>query len=84
MREERISLISNYFSASLALCTFLPLVSPQSQKLSYAAAALQAGGSSHSSGQASSSSSASPQVLNITIIFLTEGQPVNSCPLNDE
>ncbi|TKS82414.1 DNA repair protein XRCC1 X-ray repair cross-complementing protein 1 [Collichthys lucidus] len=38
-----------------------PKVSPQSQKLSYAAAALQAGGSSHSSGQASSSSSASPQ-----------------------
>lgn len=36
-------------------------VSPQSQKLSYAAAALQAGGSSHSTGQASSSSSASPQ-----------------------
>ncbi|XP_041798707.1 DNA repair protein XRCC1 [Chelmon rostratus] len=36
-------------------------VSPQSQKLSYAAAALQAGGSSQSSGQASSSSSASPQ-----------------------
>uniref|UniRef100_A0A1A8F362 DNA repair protein XRCC1 n=1 Tax=Nothobranchius korthausae TaxID=1143690 RepID=A0A1A8F362_9TELE len=36
--------------------------SPQSDKLSYAAAALQAGGSSsHSSGQASSSSSASPQ-----------------------
>ncbi|XP_076594319.1 DNA repair protein XRCC1 [Chaetodon auriga] len=37
--------------------------SPQSQKLSYAAAALQAGGSSHSSGQASSttSTSASPQ-----------------------
>ncbi|XP_041650137.1 DNA repair protein XRCC1 [Cheilinus undulatus] len=38
-----------------------PKVSPQSQKLSYAAAALQAGGSSHSSGQAASSSSASPQ-----------------------
>ncbi|KAM9723375.1 DNA repair protein XRCC1 [Menidia menidia] len=36
-------------------------VSPQSDKLSYAAAALQAGGSSHSSGQASSSTSASPQ-----------------------
>ncbi|KAM6910777.1 DNA repair protein XRCC1 [Xenentodon cancila] len=36
-------------------------VSPQSDKLSYAAAALQAGGSSHSSGQASSSNSASPQ-----------------------
>lgn len=36
-------------------------VSPQSQKLSYAAAALQATASSHSSGQASSSSSASPQ-----------------------
>ncbi|XP_054477682.1 DNA repair protein XRCC1 isoform X2 [Anoplopoma fimbria] len=36
-------------------------VSPQSERLSYAAAALQAGGSSHSSGQASSSSSASPQ-----------------------
>lgn len=36
-------------------------VSPQSQKLSYAAAALQAGGSSHSTGQASSASSASPQ-----------------------
>ncbi|XP_051262867.1 DNA repair protein XRCC1 isoform X2 [Dicentrarchus labrax] len=35
--------------------------SPQSQKLSYAAAALQTGGSSHPSGQASSSSSASPQ-----------------------
>uniref|UniRef100_A0A8C4DK91 DNA repair protein XRCC1 n=1 Tax=Dicentrarchus labrax TaxID=13489 RepID=A0A8C4DK91_DICLA len=43
--------------------------SPQSQKLSYAAAALQTGGSSHPSGQASSSSSASPQVLNIAIIF---------------
>ncbi|XP_034553833.1 DNA repair protein XRCC1 [Notolabrus celidotus] len=38
-----------------------PKVSPPSQKLSYAAAALQAGGSSHPSGQASSSSSASPQ-----------------------
>lgn len=39
-----------------------PKVSPQSQKLSYATAALQAGGSSHSTGQASSSSSsASPQ-----------------------
>ncbi|KAF1388273.1 hypothetical protein PFLUV_G00088480 [Perca fluviatilis] len=36
-------------------------VSPQNERLSYAAAALQAGGSSHSSGQASSSSSASPQ-----------------------
>ncbi|XP_031709223.1 DNA repair protein XRCC1 isoform X1 [Anarrhichthys ocellatus] len=36
-------------------------VSPQSERLSYAAAALQAGGSAHSSGQASSSSSASPQ-----------------------
>ncbi|KAM7383090.1 hypothetical protein PAMP_002772 [Pampus punctatissimus] len=36
-------------------------VSPQSEKLSYATAALQAGGSSHSSGQASSSNSASPQ-----------------------
>ncbi|XP_026172654.1 DNA repair protein XRCC1 [Mastacembelus armatus] len=36
-------------------------VSPQNEKLSYAAAALQAGGTSHSSGQASSSSSASPQ-----------------------
>ncbi|KAI3361271.1 hypothetical protein L3Q82_013454 [Scortum barcoo] len=36
-------------------------VSPQSQKLSYAAAALQAGGSSHSPGQASTSNSASPQ-----------------------
>ncbi|XP_072249893.1 DNA repair protein XRCC1 [Leuresthes tenuis] len=36
-------------------------VSPQSDKLSYAAAALQAGGSSHSSGQVSSSNSASPQ-----------------------
>lgn len=35
--------------------------SPQSEKLSYATAALQAGGSSHSSGQASSSNSASPQ-----------------------
>ncbi|XP_036931680.1 DNA repair protein XRCC1 [Acanthopagrus latus] len=38
-----------------------PKVSPQNQKLSYAAAALQAGGSSHTSSQASSSSSASPQ-----------------------
>ncbi|XP_044064288.1 DNA repair protein XRCC1 [Siniperca chuatsi] len=37
-------------------------VSPQSQKLSYAAAALQAGGSSHSPGQASTSSSPSPQL----------------------
>ncbi|XP_074539579.1 DNA repair protein XRCC1 [Halichoeres trimaculatus] len=37
-----------------------PKVSPQSQKLSYAAAALQAGGSSHTPGQ-TSSSSASPQ-----------------------
>ncbi|XP_040900385.1 DNA repair protein XRCC1 [Toxotes jaculatrix] len=36
-------------------------VSPQSEKLSYAAAALQAGGTPHSSGQASSSISASPQ-----------------------
>lgn len=35
--------------------------SPQSEKISYAAAALQASGSSHSSGQASSSTSASPQ-----------------------
>lgn len=35
--------------------------SPQSEKMSYAAAALQASGSSHSSGQASSSTSASPQ-----------------------
>lgn len=38
-----------------------PKVSPQSQKLSYAAAALQASAGSHSSGQGSSSSSASPQ-----------------------
>ncbi|XP_023820090.1 DNA repair protein XRCC1 isoform X2 [Oryzias latipes] len=40
-----------------------PKVSPQSDKLSYAAAALQAGGGPHPSGQASSSSSssASPQ-----------------------
>lgn len=38
-----------------------PKVSPQSQKLSYAAAALQASASSHTSGQVSSSSSASPQ-----------------------
>ncbi|XP_071324506.1 DNA repair protein XRCC1 [Trachinotus anak] len=38
-----------------------PKVSPQSEKLSYAAAALQAGGTSHSPGQASSSTSASPQ-----------------------
>ncbi|XP_017279167.1 DNA repair protein XRCC1 isoform X2 [Kryptolebias marmoratus] len=38
-----------------------PKVSPQGNKLSYAAAALQAGGSSHSSGQASTSNSASPQ-----------------------
>ncbi|CAJ1062789.1 DNA repair protein XRCC1 [Xyrichtys novacula] len=38
-----------------------PKVSPPSQKLTYAAAALQAGGSSHSSGPTSSSSSASPQ-----------------------
>ncbi|KAG7216824.1 hypothetical protein INR49_001478 [Caranx melampygus] len=36
-------------------------VSPQSEKLSYAAAALQAGGTSPSPGQASSSTSASPQ-----------------------
>ncbi|XP_032415124.1 DNA repair protein XRCC1 isoform X1 [Xiphophorus hellerii] len=36
-------------------------VSPQSDKLSYAAAALQAGGSSQSPGQASTSISASPQ-----------------------
>ncbi|XP_047455582.1 DNA repair protein XRCC1 [Mugil cephalus] len=36
-------------------------VSPQSDKLSYAAATLQAGSSSHASGQASSSNSASPQ-----------------------
>lgn len=36
-------------------------VSPQSEKLSYAAAALQSGGPSHSSGPASSSNSASPQ-----------------------
>ncbi|XP_056237567.1 DNA repair protein XRCC1 [Seriola aureovittata] len=36
-------------------------VSPQSEKLSYAAAALQAGGTTHSPGQASSSTSASPQ-----------------------
>lgn len=36
-------------------------VSPKSDKLSYAAAALQAGGSSQSSGQASTSNSASPQ-----------------------
>ncbi|CAN9513874.1 unnamed protein product [Ophioblennius macclurei] len=35
--------------------------SPQTEKLSYAAAALQAGGSSHTSGQASSSNAASPQ-----------------------
>uniref|UniRef100_A0A8D3DBT0 DNA repair protein XRCC1 n=1 Tax=Scophthalmus maximus TaxID=52904 RepID=A0A8D3DBT0_SCOMX len=49
-------------------------VSPQSEKLSYAAAALQSGGPSHSSGPASSSNSASPQVLNIPIIFSTEGK----------
>ncbi|XP_029959427.1 DNA repair protein XRCC1-like [Salarias fasciatus] len=35
--------------------------SPQTEKLSYAAAALQAGGSSHSAGQASSSNASSPQ-----------------------
>ncbi|XP_068616157.1 DNA repair protein XRCC1 [Brachionichthys hirsutus] len=39
-----------------------PKVSPQSQKLSYAAAALQRGSSSHSSEQPSSSNSASPQL----------------------
>lgn len=62
---------------------FFSLVSPQSQKLSYAAAALQAGGSSQSSGQASSSNSAS-QVLNITIIILTKEQPENSFTLNEQ
>ncbi|XP_071782704.2 DNA repair protein XRCC1 [Centroberyx gerrardi] len=36
-------------------------VSPQSEKMSYAAAALQSGGGSHSSGQASTSNSTSPQ-----------------------
>ncbi|XP_018555359.1 DNA repair protein XRCC1 [Lates calcarifer] len=36
-------------------------VSPQGERLSYASAALQAGGLSHSSGQAASSNSASPQ-----------------------
>lgn len=50
----------------LPVCfSFLSLVSPQSDKLSYAAAALQAGGNSQSPGQASTSISASPQVLNI-------------------
>ncbi|KAK2909924.1 DNA repair protein XRCC1 [Channa argus] len=38
-----------------------PKASPQYEKLSYAAAALQASGTSHSSGQASSSNSASTQ-----------------------
>nr|XP_046254927.1 DNA repair protein XRCC1 isoform X2 [Scatophagus argus] len=50
---------SLFFSRdSAAKSSTSPKVSPQSQKLSYAAAALQTGGSS---GQASSSSSASPQ-----------------------
>ncbi|XP_037642102.1 DNA repair protein XRCC1 [Sebastes umbrosus] len=53
---------SLFFSRDNATKSSTPLkVSPQSEKLSYAAAALQAGGSSHSSGHASSSSSASPQ-----------------------
>uniref|UniRef100_A0A672FJY0 DNA repair protein XRCC1 n=1 Tax=Salarias fasciatus TaxID=181472 RepID=A0A672FJY0_SALFA len=43
--------------------------SPQTEKLSYAAAALQAGGSSHSAGQASSSNASSPQVPNLSVIF---------------
>lgn len=45
------------------LCPFLSSVSPQNQKMSYAAAALQTGGSSQPAAQGSSSSSASPQVL---------------------
>ncbi|XP_042346692.1 DNA repair protein XRCC1 [Plectropomus leopardus] len=53
---------SLFFSRDTAAKSSTPLkVSPQNERLSYAAAALQAGGSSHSSGQASSSSSASPQ-----------------------
>lgn len=42
------------------------LVSPQSQKLTYAAATLQTGGSSTSTEQAASSNSASQQVQDIT------------------
>lgn len=53
---------SLFFSRENATKSSTPLkASPQSEKLSYAAAALQAGGSSHSAGQASSSNSASPQ-----------------------
>uniref|UniRef100_A0A672FNK4 X-ray repair complementing defective repair in Chinese hamster cells 1 n=1 Tax=Salarias fasciatus TaxID=181472 RepID=A0A672FNK4_SALFA len=48
--------------------------SPQTEKLSYAAAALQAGGSSHSAGQASSSNASSPQVPNLSVIFCTKAQ----------
>ncbi|XP_008300233.1 DNA repair protein XRCC1 [Stegastes partitus] len=53
---------SLFFNRDNAAKSSTPLkASPQSEKLSYAAAALQAGGSSHSAGQASSSNSASPQ-----------------------
>ncbi|XP_034409487.1 DNA repair protein XRCC1 [Cyclopterus lumpus] len=53
---------SLFFSRDNATKSSTPVkVSPQSERLSYAAAALQVGGGSHSSGQASSSSSASPQ-----------------------
>ncbi|XP_029361184.1 DNA repair protein XRCC1 [Echeneis naucrates] len=51
---------SLFFSRDNATKTSTPLkVSPQNEKLSYAAAALQVGGTSHSPGQASSSSSTS-------------------------
>lgn len=53
---------SLFFNRDNATKSSTPLKSsPQSEKLSYAAAALQAGGSSNSAGQASSSNSASPQ-----------------------
>lgn len=53
---------SLFFNRDNATKSSTPLkASPQSEKLSYAAAALQAGGSSNSAGQAPSSNSASPQ-----------------------
>ncbi|KAM6994754.1 DNA repair protein XRCC1 isoform 2-T2 [Tautogolabrus adspersus] len=57
-----------------------PKVSPQSQKLSYAAAALQGGGSSHTSGQASSSGSASPQPAKRKFEFSKEKQSPSGPP----
>uniref|UniRef100_A0A8C9Y944 DNA repair protein XRCC1 n=1 Tax=Sander lucioperca TaxID=283035 RepID=A0A8C9Y944_SANLU len=53
VKEEPLSPAASLQPGSLffTLCTFLSLVSPPSERLSYAAAALQAGGSSHSSGQ---------------------------------